>query len=99
MTGRTTGGQIETVRIIPDGSPVANYAFDVTPARLVTAVVTEIGVARRPLARSLPSHVRRAGVAFETQHFPDSPNRPDWPTTTLRPGEVFRSATEYRLTS
>jgi aldose 1-epimerase len=40
-------------------------------------------------------HVRRAGVAFETQHFPDSPNRPDWPTTTLRPGEVFRSATEY----
>ena len=44
-------------------------------------------------------HVRRAGVAFETQHFPDSPNRPDWPTTTLRPGEVFRSATEYRLSS
>jgi aldose 1-epimerase len=45
------------------------------------------------------AHVRRAGVAFETQHFPDSPNHPDWPTTTLRPGEVFRSATEYRLGS
>ena len=42
-------------------------------------------------------HIRRAGVAFETQHFPDSPNRPEWPTTVLRPGEVFRSATEYRL--
>ena len=42
-------------------------------------------------------HIRRAGVAFETQHFPDSPNRPDWPTTVLRPGDVFRSATEYRL--
>ena len=44
-------------------------------------------------------HIRRAGVAFETQHFPDSPNRPEWPTTVLRPGEVFRSATEYRLCS
>jgi aldose 1-epimerase len=42
-------------------------------------------------------HIWRAGVAFETQHFPDSPNHPDWPTTILRPGEVFRSATEYRL--
>ena len=42
-------------------------------------------------------HIHRAGIALETQHFPDSPNRPAWPTTVLRPGEVFRSATEYRL--
>ena len=35
MTGRTADGRIETVRIVPDGSPVANYGFDVTPARLV----------------------------------------------------------------
>ena len=34
MTGRTADGRIETVRIVPDGSAVANYAFDVTPARL-----------------------------------------------------------------
>jgi aldose 1-epimerase len=43
------------------------------------------------------SHVRRSGVALETQHFPDSPNRPEWPTTVLRPGELYRSSTEYRL--
>jgi len=30
--------------VIPDGSPVANYAFDVTPARLVTGLITERGV-------------------------------------------------------
>mgnify|MGYP006088483349 FL=1 len=45
ITGRTNGGNIETVRIVPDGSPVANYAFDVTPRRLVTGLITERGVA------------------------------------------------------
>ena len=34
----------ETVTITPDGSPVANYAFDVTPARYVTGLITERGV-------------------------------------------------------
>src|SRR4051794_25699062 len=46
MTGRTRDGRIETVRVVPDGSPTANYAFDVTPARLVTGLITERGVLR-----------------------------------------------------
>ncbi|HJW84233.1 MAG TPA: S-methyl-5-thioribose-1-phosphate isomerase, partial [Anaerolineae bacterium] len=37
-------GKIKTVRLTPEGSPAANYAFDVTPARLVTALITERGV-------------------------------------------------------
>ncbi|MGW6719420.1 aldose epimerase family protein [Streptomyces sp. NPDC054995] len=36
-----------------------------------------------------------AGIALETQHFPDSPNRPEFPSTVLRPGEVFVSHTAY----
>ena len=40
-----------------------------------------------------------AGLALETQHAPDSPNRPDFPSTVLRPGETFRSHTEYRFTA
>ena len=36
-----------------------------------------------------------AGVALETQHFPDSPNRPTYPSVVLRPGETFRSTTVY----
>jgi methylthioribose-1-phosphate isomerase len=47
-------------RVAPAGSPVRNPAFDVTPARLVTAIITEVGIARRPYPRSLPSHLRRA---------------------------------------
>lgn len=37
------------------------------------------------------------GIALETQHHPDSPNRPDFPTTVLRPGEAFASRTVWRL--
>jgi methylthioribose-1-phosphate isomerase len=44
VTGRTAAGNLETVRIVPDGSAVANYGFDVTPARLVTGLITERGV-------------------------------------------------------
>jgi methylthioribose-1-phosphate isomerase len=44
MTGRTADDRIETVRIVPEGSQVANYGFDVTPARLVTGLITERGV-------------------------------------------------------
>ena len=44
LTGITADGRIETVRITPAGSPVANFAFDVTPARLVTGLITERGV-------------------------------------------------------
>jgi methylthioribose-1-phosphate isomerase len=57
MTGRTSDGRIETVRVVPDGSPVANYAFDVTPARLVTGLITERGVLsadRNALGRAFP---------------------------------------------
>jgi len=36
-------------------------------------------------------------IALETQHFPDSPNRPAFPSTVLRPGETFRSTTVFRL--
>lgn len=44
ITGRTADGRIETVRILPEGSEAVNYAFDVTPADLVTGLITERGV-------------------------------------------------------
>ena len=44
MTGRDSSGVISDVQITPDGSPAANYAFDVTPRRLVTGLITERGV-------------------------------------------------------
>jgi aldose 1-epimerase len=37
------------------------------------------------------------GLALETQHFPDSPNQPAFPSTVLRPGEVYDSTTVFEL--
>jgi aldose 1-epimerase len=37
------------------------------------------------------------GLALETQHFPDSPNKPNFPSTVLRPGQVYRTTTIYQL--
>jgi len=39
----------------------------------------------------------RGGFCLETQHYPDSPNKPSFPTTVLRPGETYRTTTEYRF--
>lgn len=39
----------------------------------------------------------RAGVCLETQHFPDAPNQPGFPSTILRPGQEYRSRTEFRF--
>jgi methylthioribose-1-phosphate isomerase len=45
ISGMGADGQVTTVRLTPAASPVANYAFDVTPARLMTGIVTERGIA------------------------------------------------------
>jgi methylthioribose-1-phosphate isomerase len=44
IRGRTASGKIEQVLLMPEDSPAANYAFDVTPARLVTGLITERGI-------------------------------------------------------
>ena len=45
VRGRTADGRVETVLVTPEGSPAGNWAFDVTPARYVTGLITERGVA------------------------------------------------------
>ena len=59
MAGETAAGEIVTVRVTPPGSPAANPAFDVTPARLVSGLITERGVctaSRAGLLSLYPEH-------------------------------------------
>jgi methylthioribose-1-phosphate isomerase len=65
LTGATDAGAVATVRVTPPDSPAANYGFDVTPARLVSALVTERGIcaaSREGLAALYPE---RAAAAAE----------------------------------
>ncbi|MCC7272700.1 MAG: S-methyl-5-thioribose-1-phosphate isomerase [Alphaproteobacteria bacterium] len=63
VQGRAADGRVVAVQVTPDGTPAANPAFDVTPARLVTALVTERGVcpaSAAGLSRLFPEALERA---------------------------------------
>ena len=47
------------------------------------------------IGKSGHAYRKRDAFCLETQHFPDSPNKPSFPTTVLRPGQTFHSTTVY----
>ena len=63
ITGRTASGEVLTVDVLPEGSGAANPAFDVTPARLVTALITERGVCEASEAGLLSLYPERSLAA------------------------------------
>ncbi|TRV81939.1 galactose mutarotase [Streptomyces sp. 130] len=79
-----------------DGTAPAAELYDEGSGRVLTVTTTEPG-----LQLYTADHLDGrpfdpcAGIALETQHFPDSPNRPGFPSTVLRPGEEFASTTVY----
>ena len=67
ITGRAADGRIEQVTLVPTGTAVANYGFDVTPARLITGLITERGVIaaeRAALAAAFPERAAAAQAAL-----------------------------------
>ncbi|MBN9526501.1 MAG: S-methyl-5-thioribose-1-phosphate isomerase [Alphaproteobacteria bacterium] len=63
MTGKTRDGRIETIRVVAEGSKGGNPAFDVTPARLVTRLITERGVCEATTAGLAGLYPERAAAA------------------------------------
>ena len=90
-----------------DSLHLAARAYDPDSGRLMTVRTTEPGVqfySGNFLDGSLPGkggtpHERHAGFALETQHFPDAPNQPDFPSTLLRPEETYTSRTVYAFST
>ncbi|KES04759.1 aldose epimerase [Streptomyces toyocaensis] len=68
---------------------------DPASGRVLTVATTEPGMQLYTADHIGEPFMPGDGIALETQHFPDSPNRPAFPSTVLRPGEVFRSETVY----
>ncbi|MFD3619218.1 aldose epimerase family protein [Streptomyces sp. NPDC058676] len=63
--------------------------------RVLTVATTEPGLQLYTADHLGEPFAPGDGIALETQHFPDSPNRPEFPSTVLRPGEVYCSETVY----
>ena len=88
-----------------DGLALAATAYDPESGRAVDVLTEEPGVQLYTGNYLDGHHVGKGGVAYghrsgfclETQHFPDSPNQPDFPSTALRPGETYSTSTVYKF--
>ncbi|MEV6482576.1 aldose epimerase family protein [Streptomyces sp. NPDC051576] len=69
--------------------------YDPASGRVLTVATTEPGIQLYTADHLDDPFAPGDGIALETQHFPDSPNRPDFPSTELRPGQTYRSETVY----
>jgi aldose 1-epimerase len=85
----------------------AARVYDPASGRVLTVTTTEPGVQfysgnfldGTKFGKAQEGHVKNAGLCLETQHFPDSPNHPDFPTTVLKPGETRHSMTTFTFST
>jgi aldose 1-epimerase len=91
----------------PGTMRLAATAYEKTSGRLMQVWTTEPGVQFYTgnfldgtlTGKSGKIYQRRYGFCFETQHYPDSPNQPSFPTTTLKKGQTLKSTTIYKFSS
>ena len=77
--------------------PQSGIIMDVLTTELGLQVYTGNYLDGSLTGKSGRQYERRSGLCLETQHFPDSPNQPHFPSTELQAGDVFRSRTVYRF--
>ncbi|MEZ4904903.1 MAG: aldose epimerase family protein [Spirosomataceae bacterium] len=93
-------GDIDSLRL-------AASAYEPTTGRLMEVYTTEPGVqfyTGNFLTGSITGkngvvYNKRSGFCFETEHFPDSPNQPSFPSVTLKPGQTYKTKTVYRFST
>jgi aldose 1-epimerase len=90
-----------------DGLSLAARVHEPTTGRVLEIFTTEPGIQFYSgnflngsiTGRGGVAYKKRVGLCLETQHYPDSPNKPDFPSTTLEPGQTYHSITEFRFSS
>ncbi len=87
-----------------EGLPEIATVYDPSSGRLMEVFSTEPGVQfytgnflDGKLTGKGATYAKRFGLCLETEHYPDSPNQPQFPTTVLRPGETYSTTTAYRF--
>ncbi|HQE92616.1 MAG TPA: aldose epimerase family protein [Anaerolineae bacterium] len=96
---------------IIDGEPgtlrLAARVYEPTSGRVMEVHTTEPAL-QLYTGNSMPpslkgkggrTYVRRGGLCLETQHYPDSPNKPEFPSTVLEPGQVYQTTTIYKFSA
>ena len=84
---------------------LAATAYDPTSGRVLEVLTSEPGIQFYTgnfldgtlIGKGGIAYQKRTGFCLETQHYPDSPNQPNFPSTLLNPGETYRSTTIYRF--
>lgn len=104
---REVGGYDHNYVLDKDGAELSLAAkvYDPKSGRRMEVWTTEPGVQFYTgnfldgtfIGKSGRSYGKHAGFCLETQHFPDSPHHPDFPTTQLNPGETYRQTTIYKF--
>ncbi|MFF7181326.1 aldose epimerase family protein [Streptomyces sp. NPDC008121] len=87
-TPRPAGVGIDDNFVLDTGAADACELYSPVTGRVVTVVTSEPGL-------QVYASEAHTGIALETQRFPDSPNRPAFPSSVLRPGELYASETGY----
>ncbi|MBU3666457.1 MAG: galactose mutarotase [Chthoniobacterales bacterium] len=90
-----------------DGLEPAATLFEPASGRVLEVLTTEPGIQFYSgnfldgslVGKAGKPYVHRGGLCLETQHFPDSPNQPNFPSTWLEPGQEFRSSTVFRFST
>lgn len=101
--------QIIDAKLDPN-KPVLSLAatvYEPTSGRYMEAYTTEPGVQfycgnfldGRLKGKAGKPYIHRSGFVLETQHYPDSPNQPNFPNTILKPGDTYKSTTVYRFSA
>lgn len=78
-------------------SPKTGIVMDVLTTQPGVQLYTGNWLTGNHPGKSGNSYPRRSAVCFETQHYPDSPNKPEYPSCVLRPGEMFKQQTVYKF--
>jgi aldose 1-epimerase len=87
------------------GLVLAATAYDPTSGRSMDVLTTEPGIQMYVgnfldgtlVGKAGKPYNFRSGFCLETQHYPDSPNKPKWPSVTLRPGKTYKTTTVYKF--
>jgi len=94
-------------RTAKGGVQLAAEVFEPTSGRVLEVLTTEIGIQfysgnfldGTAKGKGGQAYAHRTGFCLETQHFPDSPNHPNFPSTELKPGQTYRSTTVLRFST